>query len=60
MEDDTFLTGIRLTEHEKEIVQKENERLGLRNFSATLRLIIRQWDEANKNAQQEAPHAKNV
>jgi len=39
------MTGISLTEYERAIVQAESERRGLYNFSATLRLIIREWDE---------------
>lgn len=39
------MTGISLTEHERDIVQEESRRLGLNNFSATLRMIIRAWKE---------------
>ena len=37
------MLGISLYETEMDIVRAENERLGMRNFSATLRMIIREW-----------------
>lgn len=37
------MTGISLTELERDIVQSESEKRGLYNFSATLRMIIREW-----------------
>ena len=37
------MTGISLTEYERNIVQAESERRGLYNFSSTLRQIIREW-----------------
>ena len=37
------MTGISLTELERDIVQSESINRGLHNFSATLRMIIREW-----------------
>jgi len=45
MSDKPVVTGISLTENEKAIVARESERRGLYNFSATIRQIIREWDE---------------
>ena len=42
------MTGISLTEYERQIVQNESERRGLYNFSATLRQIIREWAETHQ------------
>jgi len=39
------VTGVSLTEHETNIVALESKRRGLFNFSATLRMIIREWEE---------------
>jgi len=39
-----FLTGISLTEYERQIVETESQRRALFNFSATLRQIIREWE----------------
>ena len=39
------MTGISLTELERDIVQSESISRGLHNFSATLRMIIREWRE---------------
>ena len=39
------MTGISLTELERDIVQSESINRGLHNFSATLRMIIREWRE---------------
>ena len=39
-----WMTGISLTKTEKDIVEDASNRLGLNNFSATLRLIIREWE----------------
>ena len=43
--DKSTMIGVALYETERAIIQSENERLGLRNFSATLRMIIREWRE---------------
>ena len=37
------VTGVSLTELEKDIVLEESQKRGLHNFSATLRMIIREW-----------------
>ena len=39
------LTGISLTQVEKDIVLEESKRTGINNVSATLRKIIREWYE---------------
>lgn len=45
--DKQFMTGVVLTEFERNIVDKFAERKGLgqRGFSAALRMIIREWNE---------------
>ena len=43
-----FVTGVALTESEREIVDEESARLGLYNFSATVRLMI-QWYKRNRH-----------
>jgi len=40
---DPVLTGISLTQVEKDIVLEESKRTGINNVSATLRKIIREW-----------------
>ena len=40
---DPVLTGISLTQVEKDIVLEESKRTGINNVSATLRMIIREW-----------------
>lgn len=37
------VTGVSLTELEKDIVLEESQKRGLHNFSATLRMIINEW-----------------
>ena len=39
------MTGVSLTELEKDIVLEESQKRGLHNFSATLRMIIQEWRE---------------
>ena len=39
------VTGVSLTELEKNIVLEESQKRGLYNFSATLRMIINEWKE---------------
>ncbi len=39
-----ILIGISVTQHEQEIIHRESERRGLFNISATVRLIINEWD----------------
>jgi len=48
MKDKPVMTGISLTEYERAIVAKESQRRGLYNFSATLRQIIREWYEMQR------------
>lgn len=42
---DPVLTGISLTQVEKDIVIEESKRTGVNNMSATIRMIIREWYE---------------
>jgi len=39
-----ILIGVSLTELEHKIILRENKRRGLLNISATVRMIIREWD----------------
>ena len=39
-------TGISLTQVEADIVQEENLKRGIYSFSATVRMIIREWYES--------------
>ncbi len=39
-------TGISLTQVEADIVQEESLKRGINSFSATVRVIIREWYEA--------------
>ena len=39
------VTGVSLTEYEVKIVNHESHKRGLHNFSATLRMIIREWEK---------------
>ena len=43
----TKVTGISLGTHEVNIVTRESKKRGLYNFSAMVRMIIREWDEFN-------------
>ena len=45
MNDPKIVTGVSLTETERDIVVAESRRRGLHNFSATLRMIIHEWKE---------------
>ncbi len=38
-------TGISLTQVEADIVQEESSKRGINSFSATVRMIIREWAE---------------
>jgi len=40
-----MMTGISLTPYERNLVLKESERRGLHNFSATIRQLLREWEE---------------
>ncbi len=39
------VTGVSLTEYERELLLRESKRRGLFNLSATLRMILREWEE---------------
>ena len=38
-------TGLSITQVEMDIVREESEKRGINNFSATVRMIIREWYE---------------
>lgn len=40
--------SVALSPYERKIVRNESNKRGLNNFSAALRLIIREWDEGQK------------
>lgn len=42
---DYLPTGLSITQVELDIVRKESEKRGINSFSATIRMIIREWDE---------------
>ena len=42
---DHLPTGLSITQVEMDIVREESERRGINNFSATVRMIIREWYE---------------
>ncbi len=50
-------TGLTLTPYEREIIQKESERRGLYNFSATVRQIIREWEELSNRIKSQEEHS---
>ena len=39
-------TGLSITQVEMDIVKEESEKRGINNFSATVRMIIREWYES--------------
>jgi len=39
-------TGLSITQVELDIVREESEKRGINSFSATVRMIIREWYEA--------------
>lgn len=43
MATDKFLTGISIAHEEKAIVDSFKEKIGIRSFSSTLGIIIREW-----------------
>jgi hypothetical protein len=59
--EETYTTGVVLTETERKIVEAQAEKLGLgaRGFSAALRIIIRDWADATEKANTPAiPHRR--
>ena len=42
---DHLPTGLSITQVEMDIVREESEKRGINNFSATVRMIIREWYE---------------
>jgi len=56
MNDEPLATGVVLTQVERNIVNDFANRKGLgsRNFSAALRMIIREWAANNQEAEQDA------
>jgi len=51
--------SVSLSEVEKKIVRAEDARLGLDNFSATLRKIIREWDELKRSQSGRQDHGNH-
>ena len=43
MTTEKYITGISITQKEKIIVDKYKEKLGIKSFSLTLGMIIREW-----------------
>lgn len=62
--EDTYTTGVVLSETERKIVETQAEKLGLgaRGFSAALRIIVREWSDltGRKPQAEDATHAFSV
>ena len=40
-----YMTGISITDYERNIIEKVSKERGLYNFSAAVRVIVREWEE---------------
>lgn len=56
MDNETPITrNVSLDEQTMAVVSELNDRLGLRNFSAALRIIVREWAESRSAQKPAAP-----